>query len=256
MEAVLDSAGGAGLYAAMLIFVRVGAVLAFLPGFSAVTVSMRLRLLLALPLTLLLVPVLAADLPPLPEAPAALGLLIAREALIGVFIGLLPRVALAAVQIAGTFAAYFSSLTSAMVQDPLAEQQSATVSTFFGVVALTLIFATDLHHAMLRALVSSYALFPPAAPLPLGDAVDSLSHAVSSSFAMGLQLAMPFLIGNLIVNVGLGLLGRLMPQLSVFFFGIPLQMGMHLLLMMLAISAISLVFLRYFAESLGALAAG
>lgn len=256
MEAVLDSAAGSGLYAAMLIFVRTGAVLAFLPGFSAVTVSMRLRLLLALPLTLLLVPVLAADLPPLPEAPAALGLLIAREALIGVFVGLLPRVALAAVQIAGTFAAYFSSLTSAMVQDPVAEQQSATVSTFFGVVALTLIFATDLHHAMLRALVGSYALFPPAAPLPLGDVVESLSHAVSSSFAIGLQLAMPFLIGNLIVNVGLGLLGRLMPQLSVFFFGIPLQMGLHLLLMMLAISAISLVFLRYFAESLGALAAG
>lgn len=253
---MLEIAGEKGLYAAMLIFIRVGAVLAFLPGFSAMTVSMRLRLLLALPLTILLVPVLAPELPPLPESPAALGLLIGREALIGVFIGLLPRVALAAVQMAGTFAAYFSSLTSAMVQDPVAEQQSATVSTFFGVVALTLIFATDLHHAMLRALVGSYALFPPGAPLPLGDVADGLSRAVSSSFAMGLQLSMPFLIGNLIVNVGLGLLGRLMPQLSVFFFGIPLQMGVQLLLMMLAISGISLVFLTYFAQSLGALAAG
>jgi flagellar biosynthetic protein FliR len=64
------------------------------------------------------------------------------------------------------------------------------------------------------------------------------------------RLAAPFLIVGLVYNVGLGLLGRLMPQLPVFFFGLPLQLGLQLWVMMLTISGIMLVFLNQFADML------
>ena len=67
---------------------------------------------------------------------------------------------------------------------------------------------------------------------------------VADSFALGVQLSAPFLIVSLVYNVGLGLLGRLMPQLPVLFFGPPLQIALQLWVMMLALSGIMLVFLE------------
>ena len=65
-----------------------------------------------------------------------------------------------------------------------------------------------------------------------------------------MQLSAPFLIVSLVYNVGLGLLGRLMPQLPVLFFGPPLQIALQLWVMMLALSGIMLVFLDRFTATL------
>lgn len=236
--------------AAFIVFLRVGAVLSLLPGFSAAYVSVRIRLMLALALSLLLTPLLASRLPPLPADIPGLAALILGEVLVGVFLGLIPRIALAALQTAGTFVSFFASLASAVVQDPVVDQQSATLAGFLGLLGLVLLFVTDLHHLMLAGLVASYEAFPAGAGLPIGDAADTIARAVAASFAIGLQLALPSLIACLLSNIALGLLGRLMPQLNAYFFGMPIQMSLQFILLMMAISGMSLAFLNYFAESL------
>ena len=122
------------------------------------------------------------------------------------------------------------------MQDPVADQQSSTIAGFFTALGLVLIFVTDLHHLMLRAIVDSYDLFAPGAPPPLDDFCGFIARTVADSFGLGVQLAAPFLIVSLVYNVGLGLLGRLMPQLPVFFFGLPLQVGLQMWVMMLTVS--------------------
>jgi flagellar biosynthetic protein FliR len=117
----------------------------------------RIRLVMALALTVLVTPALAGILPPVPATPVALGLLLFREAAIGLFIGSVALIAFAALQTAGTFVAYLSSFASALVQDPVTDQQSSTITGFFTALGLVLIFVTDLHHLMLRAIVDSYA---------------------------------------------------------------------------------------------------
>jgi flagellar biosynthetic protein FliR len=237
-------------FAALVVFARVGTVIAFLPGFSAAYVSVRIRLAMALALTLLVTPALAAILPPMPATPTALGLLLVREAAIGLFLGSVALIAFAALQTAGTFIAYLSSFASALVQDPVADQQSSTIAGFFTALGLVLVFVTDLHHLMLRAIVDSYGLFTPRAPPPLDDFCSFIARTVAESFGLGVQLAAPFLVVSLVYNVGLGLLGRLMPQLPVFFFGLPLQVALQLWVMMLTVSGIMLVFLDHFADML------
>ena len=96
-------------------------------------------------------------------------------------------------------------------------------------------------------------MFDPGAPPPLDDFCSFIARTVADSFALGVQLAAPFLIVSLVYNVGMGLLGRLMPQLQVFFFGLPLQVGLQLWVMMLTITGMMLVFLAQFA---GAIAGG
>lgn len=231
----------------LIVFVRVGAIVSLLPGFSAGYVSARIRLLLAVALSVLLAPVLASTLPPLPDQPGPLVRLIVGEALIGAFLGTIPRVAVGALQAAGTFSSYFSSLTSAIVQDPVADQQSAILATFFGTLGIVLIFVTDLHGVMLQGLAGSYRVFPAGEGLITGDAAEAMARAVAQSFALGLQIAIPPLVGCVVSNVALGLLARLMPQLNVFFFGLPLQISLQLFLIMITLSGAAILFLDYYA---------
>jgi flagellar biosynthetic protein FliR len=238
------------VFGLLLVFARVGALISFLPGLSVSYVSIRIRLILALAVSMLVTPVLSGELPPLPASPVELILLLLGEITIGVFIAVLARIVFAALQAVGTFAAYYSSLASALVQDPIADQQSATLSGFLGTLGLVLIFVTDLHHLMLRAIVSSYALLPPGAPLPVDQFAEAIAHRVANSLVLAVQLSAPFLIAGLIYNIGLGLLGRMMPQLPVFFFGMPVQIAFQIWMIVLTLSGIMMVFLSRFADSL------
>ena len=239
------------IFAFMIVFARLGTAVSFMPGFSATYVSARLRLGIALAISFAVMPVIAPNLPVMPANIPDLALIITGEMIVGSFIGLLGRVMIATLQTAGTVIALASSMSNALVQDPVAEQQSSTISGFLLTVGVVLIFVTDMHHLMIRAAIESYGGFEPGKPLPAGDFADLLARRVADSFALGLQLAMPAVIIGLTYTIGLGLLGRLMPQLPVFFFGLPVQITVQLWVLMLVLSGIMLVFTRRFADGMG-----
>ena len=234
------------IFSFFLVFARVGSAFAVMPGFSSSFVSVKFRLTIALATAFLLTPLLAADLPVPPQSTIALGLLIAGEILIGSYLGLIALVLLGALQTAGTFIAFSSSMANALINDPISQQQSSTISGFLTTMGLVLIFVADLHHLMLQALVDSYTLFIPGEGLPIGDFSDYLARLVAKSFALGLQMAAPAMIVGLTYYVGLGLLGRLMPTLQVFFFGLPFQLTAQLWVLAVTVSGIMLAFMDEF----------
>ena len=239
---MLEQLIGVNVFLFLLVFTRVGAALMWLPGVGTGAVPANVRLAIALVASLALVAPLAPVLPPPPAQPSALAILLAGEALIGTLFGLVGRVLLGALQTTGTFIALFASIANAFVTDPVAEQQSSTVSGFLSLVGATLIVATDLHEVMLRALAGTYGLFVPGEPPPVGDIADMFARQVAAAFLLGFQLSAPFLIAALIYNVGLGVLGRLMPMLQVFFFGLPAQIAMQIWLLTAVASGMMLVF--------------
>ena len=248
---MLEQLIGGNVFLLLLVFTRVGAALMWLPGVGTAAIPANVRLVIALLASLALVAPLASILPPMPGSTSALAILLSGEALIGTLFGMIGRVMLAALQTAGTFIALFASIANAFVNDPVAEQQSSTVSGFLSLLGATLIVATDLHEVMLRALVGTYALFAPGAAPPAGDLADLFARQVSASFLLGFQLSTPFLISTLIYNVGLGVLGRLMPALHVFFFGLPAQIGLQLWLMTAVVAGMMLVFAERFRDAWG-----
>ncbi|MBL8659163.1 MAG: flagellar biosynthetic protein FliR [Rhodospirillales bacterium] len=247
---MLEALTVAETYGYLLVFARIGAALALLPGFSAEYVSVRIRLIFALALTFVVKPIVADALPIMPATVVGLALLIAAEITIGAFIAVIARIVVAALHIAGTFMAYFSSLANAMVHDTVADQQSATLAGFLGTLGLVLVFVTDLHHLMIRAVVMSYARFPPGMALPSGDIAEAVARAVAGSMVIGLQLSAPLLVVALVYNIGLGVIGRLMPQLPVFFFGLPLQISFQIWAIALTISGIMIIFINRFGDVL------
>ena len=238
------------LFAFMLVFVRLGAALSIMPGFGALQVPMPIRLTFALLFTLMVTPLVMDVMPAEPTAVSALFLLIASETVIGLFMGIIPRVMMGALQTAGTMLAMVSSMANMFVQDPISEQQSSLFATFLGLLALTLVFVTDTHHLMLAALVDSYSLFTPVTGPMIGDMSDYMARTLADSFAMGVQLISPMIVAGISYYLGLGILGRLMPQLPVFFFGMPVQILMQLSLIMITIPAMMLVFMTFFEDGL------
>ncbi len=238
------------VFAVLLVIARIGAALMVMPGFSAAYISTRVRALIAFAVALVIAPLVAASLPPRPDSPTALMLIVGGEIIIGGFLGAVTRILVAALHIAGTFIAFFGSLANALVQDAASDQQTSTVAGLLTTIGVLLIFVTDLHHLFFAALVESYAAFPPAGALAAGDMAEALVRALADSILLGLQLSAPFLLLGFVYGAGLGILGRLMPQLPVFFFGLPIQLSLQIWLLMLTLSVISLTFLNWFGDAM------
>jgi flagellar biosynthetic protein FliR len=238
------------LFAFLLVFTRLSSAVMVMPGIGDGFVSPRIRLMLALTIAALVTPTLATDLPALPDSPVALFVLLGGEIVIGLAIGLIARLLMTAVDVAGQILAFNLSLANAFVFNPAMAAQGSLPGAFLTILALVLIFATDLHHLMLRAAVDSYGVFPPGTLPPMGDMADMVSTIVARSFAIGLQMAAPFVAVGLVFYLGLGVLSRLMPQMQVFFVAIPAQIMVGFVIMALTLSAAMLFWLDHFQSSL------
>ena len=245
---IVESPLYAVLYPFIAVFLRVGATLMVLPGIGDGFVNPRIRLMIALGLTILVAPVVETMLPPAPSTAGELGLLVAWETLYGLFIGLVARFIIAAVDIAGMIISFAMSFANAFVFNPAMEAQGSLVSNFLGLVAIVIIYLGDFHHLMLIALVDSYALFQAGSPPPIGDMANMLSRLLSDSFSLALRMAAPFVTVSLVFYLGLGLLARLMPQVQIFFVALPMNILLGLAIMAMVLSGAMFFWLEAFQD--------
>jgi flagellar biosynthetic protein FliR len=244
------------VFAVLLIFVRTGSAFMVLPGFSEAYVWARVRLLLALVVSLALAGPLGPAMPALPAEPLALGRLLAGELLLGLFLGATARFAYAALHVAGTTLAFQSGLAAAAIFDPNEATQGTLPGNFLTTTALVLLFVTDSHHLLLQALAASYDGLPAGIAPPLGDMAELLTRLLDQAFTVGVRIAAPLLLVSLLMYLGMGVLNRLMPTFQVFFIALPLQMLVAFATLMLTFGAGLLAFFSLFEDALGTLATG
>ena len=247
---MLDTLLPAEIWGFLLVFARMGALLAAMPGLGEQQIPQRIRLALALAISLLVFFMIREALPPLPAGLAGLVGLILVEIMTGLMIALLIRVIFSALNVAGTITAFQTSLAFSQQVDPAQGTQSAITASFMSMLGLVLIFASDLHLVMLEAMVRSYRLFPIGALPPIDDFAALMTDYVAASFVLGMQIAAPFLVFGVVFNIGLGLTARLMPQLPVFFIGLPLNIFVGFALLMIALPAMMMWFLTIFEQRL------
>ena len=109
---------------------------------------------------------------------------------------------------------------------------------------------------MIAALNDSYTIFRPGEVPLVGDMAQHVTRIVTTAFRIGIQFSAPFLVFGLLFNLGLGVLIALMPQMQVFFIGLPLSILLGLLLLVLVIGAMMGTFRRLHAGRAGSLAPG
>lgn len=234
----------------ILTFARLGSMMMVLPGVGEQMMPRTVRLSMALVLTLLFVPVLEETARPLPLNMVGLMVAILREILIGLAIGLLVRMIMGAVQVAGTTIAFQIGIGFAQNVDPAAGVQGAVLSNFLSMLALLLLFATDTHHHLIAALYNSYVVFPQDGTLMPGDLAQLAVQTVAGSFQVAIQMAAPLVIFGLIFYLGMGILSRLIPQLQIFFIALPINILIGFSLISMLLGSMMFLFLEHFQEQL------
>jgi len=231
----------------MLVFARIGAMVMLMPGLGESNVPVRIKLAVALLLTLIILPLHRDAYHVNTDSLTQLLVLMVHEILIGIVLGATARVTLGALQVAGAVIAQQMGLGFATSVDPTTQgQQGVLIGNFLTLLGLTLLFATDSHYLVIAALNESYAVFSPGEMLPSGDVAALATRAFTAAFRIGMQLSAPFLVFGLVFNIGLGVLARLMPQMQVYFVGVPLAILAGFLIFAFVISAMMGTFLDYF----------
>jgi flagellar biosynthetic protein FliR len=230
----------------ILAFARIGAMVMLLPGLGESNIPVRIKLSIALLLTLIILPLHRDAYHVDMQSLTALLVLMLHEIVIGIVLGATARVTLSALQVAGAVIAQQMGLGFVTAVDPTQGQQGVLVGNFLTLLGVTLLFATDTHHLVLSALNDSYKIFSPGEIVGSGDLAALATAAFAAAFKIGLQLSAPFLVFGLVFNIGLGVLARLMPQMQVYFVGVPLSIFAGFLIFGLVIAAMMGTFLDYF----------
>ncbi|SMX32254.1 flagellar biosynthetic protein FliR [Maliponia aquimaris] len=207
------------LWASLVVFLRIGAALAALPGFGEKLISVRVQLVLAILLTVVVTPAVAADLQLPPPGLGSFLLALGTETLTGLFLGIALRFFIIAIQTAGAIAAQSTSLSQLLGQsglDPL-----PAIGHILTMAALALLMATGFHVKAAAFLVLSYELMPALQFPNPADIAEAGRDQISRSFALAFSLAAPFVILSVVYNLTLGVINKAMPQLMVAFVGAP-----------------------------------
>ena len=230
----------------MLVFASIGIMVMLLPGLGEMTVPSRVRLSIALLLAAVLLPLHRNEYQIDLRTFGPVATMLAQEMFIGALLGFTVRLLISALQVAGSVIAQQLGLGFVTAVDPTQGQQGILIGNFLTILGVTLLFATDSHHLVIAALNDSYSIFSPGQLMPSGDIAALATRAFAAAFRIGMQLSAPFLVFGLVFNIGLGVLARLMPQMQVYFVGVPLSILAGFLVFALVITAMMGTFLDYF----------
>jgi flagellar biosynthetic protein FliR len=176
---------------------------------------------------------------------------LAGEILLGLVLGWLAQLMFSGMRLAGQEIEIKTGLGLIQLVDPNEGGHSGLFSTLFELIAGLLFFAMNGHHLLMQALWSSYKVFPLAGDKFAPRLLEGLVSSAGEIFTIALRVSAPVVIGLLLSDIILGLIGRAVPQMNVFMAAQPLQFGLAMLLLLLAMPAFVWFFMRHLPLMIG-----
>lgn len=237
------------IIAAFLAFCRVGTCFMLMPGLSSARVPLQIRLFVAVAATgAVLIHLWDRIVPFATREPAVLLVMIASEALIGALIGLMARLYVLALQFMATAIANlvgYTALGGAGIDEP---DPQAALGSIISFSALMLLFVFDFHHEIIKALVMSYEMAPVDSLFNAQSALVDLTDTISESFLVMIRLGSPFIAYAILVNLGLGFINKLVPQIPVYFISLPFVIAGGLIILYFAVPTLLSLFADGFVD--------
>lgn len=236
----------------MLGMIRPGAAFVAAPVFGAANIPMQLRLVIALAVG---VPSVAASGMVLPAEGivSVPGLLfVMGEVVIGLGIGFVLQMGLAAALLAGEAISNAMGLGFASMVDPLGGASSSAIGQFLSMLATALFLAADGHLVLIGIIVDSYVALPPGNAFPSFEAIGGVLRFGSLMFAAALTIAMPVGFILILVQIIMGVIGRSAPALNLFAVGIPATLLAGIVLLGVATPAMAEAIVRILSDALDA----
>jgi flagellar biosynthetic protein FliR len=236
----------------LLLFARFTALFLAAPVVSARQAPRPVRLGLAAFLTLVLAPL---TLPVAIEDGILFACLIGREIFLGLLLGWTASLVFMSVQMAGEWLDLHAGFQAAHLFNPALEVQTSLLGTFKHLVAVVLFLGVGGHVVVLRAAASSLELSPPGVlRLSMGIAGD-WTTLVTRTVLVAVQLAAPVAATLFLVEVGMGLINRALPQVNVLMMSLPAKAALALCVLALSLPLLIQSLTALF-ESLGPMLSG
>lgn len=227
-----------------LIFCRVGGCMMVLPGFSSARVPPQIRLLVAVAVSMAVMPLLWDTTYPRVTGASQLAFLtlILGESAIGIMYGMIARFFSLGLQFTGSVLTQmigFSAPPTPDILEDAAENQLTNLISFGGLMVL---FAMDFHHMILKAVIDSYVQMPVGGAIHMQKLLITLTDTVQATTLIMLRLSSPFIIYGLMFNISVGLVNKLAQQIPVYFISTPYLIAGGLFMLYLSIAAMLRLF--------------
>ena len=216
---------------------RVSAMVSAAPVFGTRSVPAKVKIMAALAITSVLVPIL-----PAPEvdvfSPLAV-LIIAQQILIGLIIGFTVQLVFSAVITGGQIVAMQMGLGFSLMVDPQNGAQSPVLSQFYIVFVMLVYLAINGHLVLVEVLAESFKTMPISEKGLVADNFMQIVRWGGNIFAGGMAIALPAIASLLVVNIAFGVMTRSAPQLNIFAIGFPITMILGFALVMVTLPNIA-----------------
>ena len=206
----------------VLVLTRLGVMMLAMPGVGE-GVPMKVRALLAIALSLLIVPLV--ELPESLQIGSLIEMVIAviREATIGLLIGAIVRLLITGLQMAGELASNGGGLQLGESMDPEMRANVSTTSRLVGLVIATVMITMGGHRMMIEALLDSFHSMPPGDVRFEVGMLELIVFELSAGVAAGIRAGAPIMVALLLSNLVTGLISRTLPQLNILAVGLPIN---------------------------------
>ncbi|NME04852.1 flagellar biosynthetic protein FliR [Psychrobacillus sp. BL-248-WT-3] len=241
MEEIIPS-----LTVLLLIIARVSAFMITLPLFSHRTIPATHKIAFAVILSWMMY--YTMDVSPF-DINGEYILLIIKEVMVGLFVGLLAYIILSAIQIAGGFIDFQMGFAIANVIDPQTGAQSPLIGQFLNIIALLLLLALNGHHLLLDGIFYSYQFIPMETTwLAFGQEnyVEFIMKKFAGVFAVAFQMSIPIVATLFLVDIALGITARTVPQLNIFVVGFPIKIGVTFIVLLVMMGVLLAVMQKVF----------
>lgn len=219
-------------------FFRIGAMVAAAPLFGTRFVPVRIRVVFAIVLTILVVPLVAPV--PTVDALSAEGLLISmQQVLIGLVTGFTLQLVFGAFVLGGQILAMAMGLGFASMNDPASGVVVPTLGQFYTVMVTLVFLAINGHLVLVSVIVDSFSTMPIAALGMTADTVWRLVAWAGQMFAGAVIISLPAVTAMLVVNIGFGVMTRAAPQLNIFAVGFAVIMTLGFVVMLVALPGVA-----------------
>jgi flagellar biosynthetic protein FliR len=204
----------------LVVSVRVGAALMFAPiwGYPGIPRQMRMLLVFSTAVGI-------AGLTPVNEqAYLNPGLVLPTEFLIGLLLSMSIRIVFAGLHLGGTLISYHLGYSAVQSIDPQTANKSTVISGFLTMFGYVILLTTDQHHSILRALATSYGPFPVGTVLTTDQWFEAVMTAATQVFVIGWKVALPVFIVTFLIEIAVGFMVRMQPQINSMILTAPLRL--------------------------------
>lgn len=229
-------------------FVRISAMMMAAPVFGARMMSVRIRIIMAVTISVLAAPMLPA-VPAVDFISLAAAGILFHQILIGVSMGFIVQMVFQSLVIAGEAIANSMGLGFARMVDPANGVQVPVISQFFMVMATLLFVIMNGHLMLIQLVIRSFEIIPVASTGLSLPGIRAVVNWGGQMFIGGLMIALPAVTALLVVNVAMGVITRAAPQLNIFAVGFPLMILLGFVFLMATLPSVFSLFAQMLMDS-------